>query len=165
MATLIGDYVTLEEAVKSQEAVRRGISNVPTEEQILNAVALCETVYDPLCRSFGVKLPFNSFFRCKRLNRAIGGSVTSQHCDFSAIDIDGDGLHVSHPDVTNVAIFERVQRLRLPFDQLIWEFGTDDLPAWVHVSHNRTGRQRGQILRSKRDSAGNTYYFTLNPVT
>jgi hypothetical protein len=46
----------------------------------------------------------------------------------------------------------------LPFDQLIWEFGTDKNPDWVHVSYKKGGPQRGQILRAVRNSTGKTIY-------
>ena len=57
----------------------------------------------------------------------------------------------------NEEIFHYI-RENLPFDQLIWEFGTDERPDWVHVSYNSDGEQRGQILTAKRNSSGKVYY-------
>ena len=57
----------------------------------------------------------------------------------------------------NEEVFHYI-RENLPFDQLIWEFGTNERPDWVHVSYNSDGEQRGQILAAKRNSKGKTYY-------
>ena len=67
------------------------------------------------------------------------------------IDMDGRG------GPTNTEIFHYI-RENLPFDQLIWEFGTNEKPDWVHVSYKKGGPQRGQILRAVRNSAGKTVY-------
>ena len=87
----------------------------------------------------------SSGYRSKALNEAIGGSKTSQHSKGEAIDIDMD--YRNGPE--NEDIFHYI-RENLPFDQLIWEFGTDSRPDWVHVSYKKGGPQRGQILNSQK---------------
>jgi len=85
------------------------------------------------------------------LNKAVGGSASSQHCTGEAIDIDMDGT-----SITNAQIFNFIKD-NLNFDQMIWEFGTDKNPDWVHVSYESTGKQRKQILVAKRVGGKTTY--------
>ena len=87
----------------------------------------------------------------KALNKAIGGSTTSQHCKGQAMDIDDKYGHA-----TNAEMFEFIKD-NLSFDQLIWEFGTKDNPEWVHVSYESTGKQRKQVLRAEKIN-GKTVY-------
>jgi zinc D-Ala-D-Ala carboxypeptidase len=132
----ISKYLTLEQATKSQTAERKGIDNTPDTEQRENMKHVAKNVYDKVVDEFpGTYL--NSFFRGDKLNAAIGGSKTSQHRSGEAVDID----HATK----NKQIFEYVRK-NLEFDQLIWEFGDDTSPAWVHVSLRRDGKNRKQVL-------------------
>jgi hypothetical protein len=79
--------------------------------------------------------------------------LTSQHCTGEAIDVDMDG---SASGVSNADVFKYIKD-NLEFDQLIWEFGTDKNPDWVHVSYETSGKQRKQILKAVK-SGGNTVY-------
>jgi hypothetical protein len=137
----ISNYINLEQACKSETAIRKGIENVPNAEQLEAMKVLCEKVYDPLCKTIGRALPVSSFFRSIKLNKAIGGSSTSQHCKGEAVDIDCDGT-----SILNKTIFELV-KAEFTFDQLIWEFGDDNNPAWVHVSFSKNGN-RGSVLKA-----------------
>ena len=93
-----------------------------------------------------------SGYRSRELNDAIGGSSRSQHCYGEALDLDADVYGV----ITNKDIFHYIQD-NLNFDQLIWEFGTDEEPAWVHVSYRRNGGNRKAVLKAiKKD--GRTMY-------
>ena len=87
------------------------------------------------------------------LNKAIGGAAGSQHCSGEAIDIDMDG-HAG--GVTNKMVFDYIKE-NLNFDQLIWEFGTDANPDWVHVSYESTGKQRKQILKAVKKGGATSY--------
>lgn len=144
--------LTLAEVTRSDSAKRRGISNMPTPEHIENFKLLAEKIFQPIREHFGVPIHISSGYRSKELNAAIGGSLTSQHCSGEAIDIDMDG----HGSVTNKQIFDYI-KANLNFDQLIWEFGTDKNPDWVHVSYESTGKQRKQVLKAVRQGGATKY--------
>jgi hypothetical protein len=143
--------LSLSEVTRSETAKRRGISNMPTPEHIENFKKLAENVFQPIRDHFGVPIRISSGYRSKELNTAIGGSLSSQHCQGEAIDIDMDGT-----SITNAQIFHFIKD-NLNFDQMIWEFGTDKNPDWVHVSYESTGKQRKQILVAKRVGGKTTY--------
>jgi len=143
--------LALSEVTRSETAKRKGISNMPTPEHIENFKKLAEKVFQPIREHFGVPIHISSGYRSKELNTAIGGSLSSQHCQGEAIDIDMDGT-----TITNKQIFDFIKN-NLNFDQLIWEFGTDKNPDWVHVSYESTGKQRKQILVAKRVGGKTTY--------
>jgi len=144
--------LALSEVTRSETAKRRGISNMPTPEHIENFKKLAENVFQPIRDHFGVPIRISSGYRSKESNTAIGGSLSSQHCQGEAIDIDMDGT-----TITNKQIFDFIKD-NLNFDQLIWEFGTDTNPDWVHVSYDSSGKQRKQILKAKRAAGGKTTY-------
>jgi hypothetical protein len=143
--------LSLSEVTRSETAKRRGISNMPTPEHIENFKKLAEKVFQPIRDHFGKPIRISSGYRSKALNTAVGGSLSSQHCTGEAIDIDMDGT-----DITNAQIFHFIKD-NLTWDQMIWEFGTDENPDWVHVSYESTGKQRKQILVAKR-VGGKTVY-------
>lgn len=144
--------LSLAEVMRSETAKRKGISNMPTPEHIENFKKLAENVFQPIREHFGVPIHISSGYRSKALNTAIGGSLSSQHCKGEAIDIDMDGT-----TITNKQIFDFVKD-NVNFDQMIWEFGTDANPDWVHVSYNSDGPQRKQILKAVK-SGGATKYL------
>ncbi len=136
-------YLTLGEVTRSESAKRNGISNMPTEEHFENMKALGENVFDKIREHFGVPIGLSSGYRSEALNKSIkGSSSTSQHCKGEAFDIDAD----IHGNTTNADIFNYI-RQNLDFDQLIWEYGTDKQPDWVHVSYKKNGGNRKSILR------------------
>lgn len=145
--------LSLGEFTLSQTAKREGIDNTPNEKHLEAAKLLAENIFQPIRDHFATPIFISSGYRSDALNEAIGGSKTSQHSKGEAIDIDMD--YRSGPE--NEEIFHYI-RENLPFDQLIWEFGTDERPDWVHVSYNSDGEQRGQILTAKRNSSGKVYY-------
>jgi hypothetical protein len=138
----LSEHLSLSEVTRSESAKRNQISNMPTGEHIANFMLLAEKIFEPIREHFGVPIHISSGYRSKELNAKIGGSATSQHCKGQAIDIDMDG---STNGVTNADVFEYIKD-NLPFDQLIWEFGNDINPDWVHVSYNV--KQRGEILKA-----------------
>ena len=109
--------------------------------------AIAENVFEPIRKHFGVAIGVSSGYRSKSLNDAIGGSSRSQHCHGQALDIDAD----IYGRITNGELFRYI-RHGLDFDQLIWEFGDDNDPAWVHVSFVNDGTNRGEILKAYRDN-------------
>jgi len=143
----LSENFTLAELTKSSTAKRLGIDNTPNPEQLENLVELCHKVLQPLRDAIG-PIRISSGLRVPELNKAIGGSTTSQHCAINgaAADIDIDD---------NKEVFEYIKN-NLQFDQLIWEFGNEKQPDWVHVSYHY-GHNRGQVLKAiKKD--GKTKY-------
>ena len=151
----LSEHLDLSEVIRSESAKRNGISNMPTEAHIANFKLLAEKVFEPIRLNFRCPINLSSGYRSVELNKCIGGSLTSQHCTGEAIDIDMDGTPHA---VTNKMVFNYIKDY-LEFDQLIWEFGTDDNPDWVHVSYESTGKQRKQDLKAYKQN-GKTNYKT-----
>lgn len=143
-------HFVLAEFTRSESAKRHGVSNEPTAEHLENLKVLCEKVLEPIRIKFG-PINISSGYRSKALNHYIGGSLKSQHCEAKAADIDQDGMS----GATNTEIFNFIKD-SLDFDQLIWEFGDNNKPDWVHVSYNK-GANRKQVLRALKVN-GKTVY-------
>jgi zinc D-Ala-D-Ala carboxypeptidase len=149
----LSEHLSLAEVTKSDTAKRRGISNMPTEAHLANFKLLAENIFEPIRKHFAKPIFISSGYRSAELNKAIGGAASSQHCSGEAIDIDMDGRPGG---VTNKMVFDFIKD-NLNFDQLIWEFGTDANPDWVHVSYESTGKQRKQILKAVRKGGATSY--------
>ena len=151
----ISDNITYAEAIHSQTAKRKGIDNTPTAKQVEVMKLTAEKIFEPLRKFVGGPIKVNSFFRSAELNKAIGGSKTSQHCKGQAIDID---------DVfgykTNAEMYNWVKE-NLDFDQMIWEFGTDMNPNWVHISYVSEEDNRNRCLKAYKDERGRTKYKVI----
>lgn len=137
----VTEHISFDEATISQTATRKGIINIPNNQQLENMKLVAEKCFEPVREHFGVPLKVSSFFRCEKLNKAVGGASNSQHVKGQAIDIQATS------NITNAQIFEYIKK-NLEFDQLIWEYGTNDNPAWVHVSFSNT-HNRKQVIRVK----------------
>ena len=149
----LSEHLTLAEVTKSQTATRLGIDNDPDAHQLAALKAIAEHIFEPVRNHFGVPIGISSGLRSKALNQAIGGSSRSQHCHGQALDIDAD----IYGGINNRNIFRYIQN-HLDFDQLIWEFGDDNNPAWVHVSFVDDDTNRGQTLRAIKEN-GKTKYI------
>jgi hypothetical protein len=149
----LSEHLDLSEVTRSESAKRKGISNMPTEAHIANFKLLAEKIFEPIRTHFRCPIIISSGYRSKELNAAIGGSLTSQHCQGEAIDIDMDG---TPNGVTNRMVFDYIKD-NLEWDQLIYEFGDKQNPDWVHVSYESTGKQRKQILRAVRTNGKTSY--------
>jgi len=147
----LSNNLSLNEMTRSNTAQRRGIDNSPTPEHIENMKVLAEKIFQPIREHFDRPIFVSSGYRSKALNTAIGGSQTSQHSTGEAVDIDMDGTTLSNTDVFNYI------KDNLDFDQLIWEFGNDQKPDWVHVSYKANGPQRKSILVAKKINNKTTY--------
>ena len=147
----ISDHITYAEAIHSNTAKRRGIDNTPNPTQVENMKLTAEKIFEPLRKFVGGPIKVNSFFRSPELNEAIGGSKTSQHCKGQAIDID---------DVfgykTNAEMYNWIKE-NLDFDQMIWEFGTDMNPNWVHISYVSEEDNRNRCLKAYKDDRKTKY--------
>lgn len=147
----LSDNLTLAEVTKSATAKRKGISNEPTIEHMENLKAVAQNIFQPVRDHFGKPIAVTSGYRSADLNKAIGGSSTSQHCKGEAIDMDADVFG----GVTNREIFEYIKD-NLDFDQLIYEFGDENNPDWVHCSFISKGNRR-QVLRAVRKKGRTSY--------
>jgi len=149
----ISKNITLAESTKSQSAIRLGIKNEPNKDQIEAMKYVAENIFERVRTHFGNKpIAISSFFRNSATNKAVGGSQTSQHCKGEAMDIDAD----TFGGITNKEIFNYIKD-NLDFDQLIWEFGDNKNPDWVHVSLVK-GLNKRQVLKAAKDANGRTFY-------
>jgi len=151
---MISKHISYKEGVYSRTAMRRGIKNNPNAEQMENMVAIAEEVFEPLRMWVGGPIKINSFFRSPELNKAIGGSAKSQHCYGQAIDIDD-----TFGKMSNANMYEFIKE-NLDFDQMIWEFGDDDNPDWVHVSYVSPEENRQRCLKAYKEK-GKTKYAII----
>ena len=115
--------------------------------------ALVESVLQPARDKFKKPIIIASGYRCKELNRLIGGATNSQHMTGQAADIKA-----SDPD-ENGELFKLIRKEIKDFDQLIWEFGDEDNPAWIHISFSKT-RNRKQVLKAYK-LHGKTHYSVI----
>jgi hypothetical protein len=145
--------LSLSECTKSQTAKRLGINNEPDEQVIKNLRSVAENVFQPCRDHFDCPIYVSSGYRSPKLNTAIRGSKTSQHMSGQALDLDADVFQ----GITNADIFNYIKD-NLEFDQLIWEFGDEDSPDWVHVSYNPYGDNRNRALKSVKIEGGGTAY-------
>lgn len=139
---------TLVELISSETALRRGIDNNPPTAAINQLKILVENVLQPLRDRYGKPINVTSGYRSPRLNKAIGGSSTSQHCFGQAVDF-------TVPKEDYKEVFEIIKGIE--FDQAIWEFGNDHAPQWIHVSYNAQNNRK-QVLRAFKNSFGQTRY-------
>jgi zinc D-Ala-D-Ala carboxypeptidase len=151
---MISKHISYKEGVYSRTALRRGIKNNPNAEQMENMITIAEEVFEPLRIWVGGPIKINSFFRSPELNKAIGGSGKSQHCHGQAIDIDD-----TFGKMSNAEMYEFIKE-NLDFDQIIWEFGDDDNPDWVHVSYVSAEENRKRCLKAYKEN-GKTKYAVI----
>ena len=151
MSDRISEHISLKEGIKSHTATRLGIDNTPREIDLINMKTIAEQVFEPLRKWVGGPIAINSFYRSPQLNSAIGGSTTSQHCIGCALDLDDN-----YGYKTNAEMYEWICS-HCNFDQIIWEFGDDKNPAWVHVSYISVDKNRNRKLLAEKEF-GKTVY-------
>jgi hypothetical protein len=152
---IISDHITYAEAIHSNTAKRKGIDNTPSETQVEAMKLLAEKIFEPLREWVGGPIKVNSFFRSEALNESIGGASTSQHCKGQAIDIDD-----VYGRKTNADMYHWIQ-MNLDYDQMIWEFGTDMQPNWIHVSYVSEEKNRNKCLKAYKEH-GRTKYKVIS---
>jgi len=150
----ISKHISYKEATKSNTATRLGIDNTPGDYELTNMQTVAEKIFEPLRAFVGGPIKINSFYRCEELNKAIGGSSRSQHCEGRAIYLDDTFTHA-----TNAEMFNYIKE-HLNFDQLIWEFGTSENPDWVHVSYVSEDQNRNRCLKAEKVN-GKTQYSVI----
>ena len=150
----ISKHVSYKEGVYSITALRLGLKNEPTEEHLKNMKLISEKVFEPLRVYVNGPIKINSFYRGPELNKAIGGSAKSQHCNGQAMDIDD-----TYGRMSNATMFKWIKE-NLSFDQMIWEFGNESNPDWVHVSYVSEEENRNRCLKAY-SKDGKTKYTVI----
>ena len=151
---MISAHISYKEAVYSRTATRLDIDNNPDDMEVYRMSLIAEEVFEPLRAWVGGPIKINSFFRSPELNTAIGGSTKSQHCQGQAIDLDD-----TFGRATNAEMYDFIKE-HLDFDQMIWEFGDDDNPDWVHVSYVSSDKNRNRCLKAYKEN-GKTKYMVV----
>ena len=148
----ITEHFSMKELTHSQTAIKNGIPNIPKDPQVVaNLTLLCEKVLEPLREGMKCPIRISSGYRSPELNKLIGGAKASQHNIGEAVDID--------LDEKNAELFSYIVN-NLDFDQIIWEFGDDKNPDWVHVSYKAAGNRK-QLLKALK-SNGKTSYQVMD---
>mgnify|MGYP003628312239 FL=1 len=150
----ISNHISNKEGIYSTTATRKGIDNNPNIAQRECMTIVAEQVFEPLREWVGGPIRINSFFRSPELNKAIGGSTSSQHCKGQAMDIDDGGCKK-----TNAEMYAWIKE-NLNFDQMIWEFGDDKNPNWVHISYVGKISNRNRCLKAYKEN-GKTKYKVI----
>lgn len=151
---MISKHVSYREGTRSNTAERLDINNTPDDEQLKNMEITADNVFEPLREWVGGPIKVNSFFRCLKLNVAIGGAKRSQHMNGQAMDLDDTFGHA-----TNAEMYHYIKD-NLDFDQLIWEFGNEDNPNWIHVSYVSPEKNRKRCLLAYKEK-GKSKYKTI----
>jgi zinc D-Ala-D-Ala carboxypeptidase len=151
---MISKHISYKEAVYSRTATRLDIDNDPDDMEVYRMSLIAEEVFEPLRAWVGGPIKINSFFRSSELNKAIGGSTKSQHCQGQAIDLDD-----TFGRATNAEMYDFIKE-HLDFDQMIWEFGDDGNPDWVHVSYVSSDKNRNRCLKAYKEN-GRTKYMVI----
>jgi len=131
----ISKHISIEEATLSPTGLRLGIDNTPNEEILANMKLVAERCFEPIRNWYGKPIKVNSFYRCEALNRAVKGSLTSQHVEGKAIDIS------TGTKTGNKLIYDWAKE-NLIFDQLINEYDY----AWVHISYNKYNNRNQTLI-------------------
>lgn len=145
----ISEHISYEEATRSHIAEKLGIDNTPPEEIVEVMKVTAAKIFEPLRRFWKTRIYVSRFYSAPAvqafLTKQSQASAKSQHPLGEAMDLDA---HV-YGMISNRQIFEYI-RDNCIFDQLIWEEGDSDEPAWVHVSYCASGN-RMEVLRSIRN--------------
>ena len=148
---MISKHVSDKEGVYSATALRIGLDNTPNAEQLKCMHDIAAYVFEPLREWVGGPIKINSFFRGEPVNTVIGGSKRSQHMKGQALDIDDTFGYK-----TNAEMYHYIKD-NLEFDQLIWEFGDDDNPNWLHVSYVSPEKNRNRCLKAYKEQGKSKY--------
>tara|TARA_R110000803_G_scaffold204386_1_gene270356 strand:- start:37 stop:498 length:462 start_codon:yes stop_codon:yes gene_type:complete len=148
----ISKHITYAEAIHSNTAKRKGIDNTPNPTQVENMKLIAQQIFEPLREFVGGPIKITSMFRSASLNEALGGSSsTSQHLKGQAMDLDD-----VYGNKSNADMYHWIKE-NLSFDNLIWEFGTDMNPNWIHVSYVSKEDNRNKCLKAYKEK-GKTKY-------
>ena len=150
----ISKHITYAEAIHSSTAKRRGIDNTPSPTNVETMKETAKKIFEPLREFVNGPIKVTSMFRSPVLNEAIGGAKSSQHMKGQAMDLDD-----VYGYKTNSEMYHWIKE-NLNFDQLIWEFGTDTNPNWIHVSYVSEDENRNRCLKAYKEK-GRTKYKVI----
>lgn len=128
----LSNSFSLQELTASEVAIRKGIDNEPTKEQIVNLTELAMAL-DRVELLLGFPLHINSAFRSQKVNAAVGGSSTSAHLEGYAADFTSKGFGSPLEIARKI-----VEADTIAYDQIIQE------GSWIHFSVDP--RMRKQVL-------------------
>lgn len=135
---MITKNFSMEELVASNTARMKGIDNTPDKEVEARLVLLAQQVLQPLRNRYGKPIKISSGYRCKTLNKAIGGVSTSQH-------LKGEAVDINNGQIENKKLFllasKMIKEGVITVGQLIDEKGY----KWLHISLP-DNKHRNQIL-------------------
>lgn len=132
----ITEHLTYAEATQTSS----GLKNEPNEAQLANIKLLAEKVFEPLRKLVDAPIKVNSVFRSQAVNKAVGGSATSQHCANNGAAMDIDATNISNAKLGHLI------RKNLDFDQLIYEAPKNGEPSWIHVSYKKSGNRNQSLI-------------------
>lgn len=136
------EHFSLEEMVRSGTATALQIDNSPNQQIISRLKTLCQEVLEPLRQHFGVPVAISSGYRCPQLNKAVGGTKSSQH-------LTGEAADIRLPDEETGRRWFVWMMDNLHFDQLIWEKSSpSSTHHWIHVSYRHDGHQRQHVIQN-----------------
>lgn len=137
----LSEHFSLWEGVRSDTAAREGIFNYPDPQALVYMTRVSWLLLEPLRAILGDKpLTVSSFYRCKALNEAIGGTKESAHGDGRAVDIPPqNGLTVEE-------ILHLITRSPIQYDKAIIEYGRRS--RWIHLQVAKIGKAPRRKLLS-----------------
>jgi hypothetical protein len=142
---------TLQELVLSQTAKRKQISNIPNDVIIQNLTKVTKAILQPVRDHFNLPVKVSSGYRSPELNKAVGGSINSQHCLGLAVDFTIN-------NIDNAAIAKWIQA-NLEYDQLILEFYTGSGTGWVHCSYVQNKNRMQELTINRKGTFNGLVYY------
>jgi|TARA_R100001086_G_scaffold63867_1_gene29610 zinc D-Ala-D-Ala carboxypeptidase len=155
---MISEHISEKEATKSVTALRLGIDNTPNGNALGNMKLLAHWLFEPLREWVGGPIKITSFYRSPELCIAIGSKTSSQHTCKNGAAIDIDDVYGYK---TNAEMFYYIKE-HLDFDQMIWEFGNEENPDWLHISYVSESKNRNKILKAVRHDGKIKYIDITN---
>lgn len=148
---------SLSELIEAGSARRLGLDEQfnPSANIICNLNNLAKNILQPLRDAIGHPITITSGYRSSKVNQAVGGASNSDHLYGYAADIQ---LFIDGRN-RNQLLFDTILKLKLPFRQMIDEFGTESEPAWIHISFNAKDN-KGEKLRARKVN-GKTVYSKI----
>lgn len=153
-------HFKLYELVRSATAAKHNLEDQfkPSEEIMAALKRTAEAIAEPIRQKIGQPITISSGYRSPTLNRLIGGAKRSDHSFGRALDLQ---LHLPGGKTNNRLIFETILELDLDFKQMIWEFGDNQEPRWIHIAYDPENNKR-QILKAYKNG-GRTAYCIFDP--